>query len=68
MEKSLNKSITCENRSKIRRNKISVFGPTLRAHNQPCVRKQDYAHAGFCLETLETQQTEQGFKTQIITT
>ena len=27
---------------------------TLRVHNQPYVRKQDYAHTNFYLETLET--------------
>ena len=27
---------------------------TLRAHNQACMHRQDYAYVGFCPETLET--------------
>ena len=62
------RSIACEIRNKIR--KIRVFEKdhahawtSLRAHNQACIRGQDYAHVGFGPETLATQKLKQSFKT-----
>ena len=50
--------------------KIRIFGQdhahtwtSLRAHNQACIRSQDYAHLGFSPETLATQKLKQSFKT-----
>ena len=75
MKKSLNRSIACGNKSQIGRIKIRVSGlvhthawTTLRAHNQACMHRQDYLHMSFYLETLKTQQTEQGFKTRFLAT
>ena len=61
VKKNLKQKYTSENKSKDKRNTIRVSGlvhahawTTLRAHNQACVPKQDYAHVGFRIETLET--------------
>ena len=55
------RSIACKIKNEIR--KIRVSGKDhvhawlrLRAHNQACVRSQDYVHVGFSPETLATQK------------
>ena len=41
---------------------------SLHTHNQACVRGEDYAYAGSCLDSLKTPKTGQNLKTGILTT
>ena len=42
--------------------KLRFPGWFMHTHEQSCVHRQDYAHVGFCPETLETQQTGKASK------
>ena len=57
-----------ETKAKSEELKLGFLGWLIRMHEQPCVRRQDYVHMSFCLETLKTQQTEQSFKTRFLAT